>query len=188
MTAAAAIAKAGAVARRRPTPGLRKMAATRLTVAALLLWVLLLRPEMLGGPASYVLVSGHSMEPTLHTGDLVLALDQPSYRVGDVIVYRVPNGPGAGTFVIHRVVGGDAATGYVTQGDNRDTIDPWRPKPHDIAGALEATAPRVGFAFAFLRTPLGLALVAGLTAFAYARRRHASAADAARAASSPSRR
>ena len=36
-------------------------------------WFVVLRPQAIGGPASYVLVSGHSMLPTLRDGDVLLA-------------------------------------------------------------------------------------------------------------------
>jgi signal peptidase I len=138
------------------------------TVALVAAWALALRPNVLGGPATYVIVAGRSMEPTLHTGDFVLALEQESYRVGDVIAYRVPKGdPGAGALVIHRVTGGSARSGYVTRGDNRDGPDEWRPKPGDVLGKRTVTAPRVGLLLTWVQTPLGLAIAAGLAAFLF---------------------
>ena len=101
-----------------------------LTVAAVVFWALFLRPQSLGGPAAYVLVSGKSMLPRYHTGDLVLVEQQSRYHVGEVIAYHVPKGdPMAGAQVIHRIIGGDAQHGFVVQGDNRTAPDVWRPKP-----------------------------------------------------------
>lgn len=163
-------------------PGLRRLvslAATALTVAAAVGWLLLLRPQSLGGPVAYVLVSGASMEPALHDGDLVVARPSEAYERGDVIVYRVPEGEvGAGALVIHRVTGGSAARGYVTKGDNRAREDLWRPRPGDVEGRLWLRLPGAGRALALLRTPLGLALVAGLLAFAYAGRLPAAGSQA----------
>lgn len=137
-----------------------------MTVALVVAWMLVLRPQVLGGPAAYVIVSGESMEPTLHTGDLVVAHRKSSYRVGDVIAYRIPEGEeSAGARVIHRVVGGSASAGYVTQGDNREGRDLWRPKPEDTLGKMWFSVPRVGLALTFLRTPLGLALAGALATF-----------------------
>jgi signal peptidase I len=136
------------------------------TIALIAFWALFLRPTFLGGPATYVIVSGQSMEPTLHTGDLVFALKNSSYRSGDVIAYRIPKGDsGAGAMVIHRVIGGSAREGYITQGDNREGRDQWRPKPHDVLGTMAVSVPRVGLALAFMRTPLGIAMLAGLATF-----------------------
>jgi signal peptidase len=49
-------------------------------------WYIALRPVVLGGPASYVLVGGQSMEPTIHAGSLVVAFRADDYRVGDLVV------------------------------------------------------------------------------------------------------
>src|SRR5436190_23736990 len=105
-------------------------------------WAQFLRPQSLGGSAGYVLVSGQSMEPRYHTGDLVLVLKRKSYHPGDLIAYRVPKGdPMAGAQVIHRIVGGDATHGFVVRGDNRTAPDVWRPKPGDIVGSKALRLP-----------------------------------------------
>ena len=143
-----------------------QIVATAALVALALAWVFFLRPQALGGPAAYVIVSGKSMEPTLKNGDLVVALERSTYRVGDVVAYRVPKGErGAGALVIHRITGGSASEGYVLRGDNRQGDDLWRPKPGDIAGDMRIRLPRVGLLFAFVRTPLGMAAFAGFAAF-----------------------
>lgn len=144
------------------------LAAARLLamLAFVVVWVLLLRPQTLGGPAIWVLVSGASMEPHLHDGDLALTQRRATYRRGDVIAYRIPSGDvGAGTVVIHRITGGNGRTGYATRGDNRARADLWRPTDADVAGRLVATVPAVGSVLELLRTPLILAAFAGLAAF-----------------------
>jgi signal peptidase len=149
----------GSAARR-----LAQVAALALTVAVALVWFFVLRPVSLGGPADYVIVSGHSMEPDLHTGDVVVAFHQHRYEVGDVVVYRVPQGePAAGDRVIHRIVGGSATKGFVMKGDNKQGIDPWRPTERDVVGKEIVTVPRIGTALAEIRSTLGVAIVAGLT-------------------------
>lgn len=153
---------------KRPRSRPARIALTVATVALVVTWALLLRPQLLGGPASYVIVSGHSMEPTLATGDFVVALERSSYRAGDVVAYRIPKGaPGAGALVIHRITGGSPRAGFLTQGDNRDGPDEWRPKPADVLGTPALTLPRVGLFFAWVRTPLGVALAGGLAAFLF---------------------
>ncbi len=145
-----------------------RIAFTVATVAFVAAWAATLRPQILGGPAAYVIVSGKSMEPRLHTGDFVVLVKERSYKVGDVIAYTVPKGEtGEGAFVIHRIVGGSARSGYVTQGDNRRGRDLWRPTPEETLGKMRLAVPRVGLALAFVRTPLGLALVGGLAAFLF---------------------
>ncbi len=146
------------------TSRLLRLASLLVTLAVVACWFVFLRPVSLGGPADYVIVSGFSMEPTLRTGDVVVAFRQGSYAVGDVIVYRVPSGgPAAGDRVIHRIVGGSGSTGFIVRGDNKDGIDPWRPKDDVVVGKARLTVPHVGSALLFLRTPLGIALLASLT-------------------------
>jgi signal peptidase len=129
-------------------------------------WFVTLRPAPLGGPAAYVVVSGHSMQPAFAPGALVVARRQDSYEVGDVIVYRVPRGAsGAGTRVIHRVVGGSRAGGYITRGDNRKWPDRWRPRPRDVEGAKLVAVPGVGRAMMLLGTPLAIGGLLAVLAF-----------------------
>jgi signal peptidase I len=139
----------------------RRLAGWLLLLAAVGVCGVFLRPEVLGGPATYLIVSGHSMEPRLHSGDLVVALRQGTYRRGDVIAYHIPeNQAGAGRLVIHRIVGGSAQGGYITRGDNRNYRDPWRPKRSDIAGEMKLHAPRLGMVPIYAHTLFGMALIA----------------------------
>jgi signal peptidase I len=133
-------------------------------IAAVAAWAVFLRPQLLGGPASYVIVSGTSMQPTLRNGDLILALKRPSYHAGDVIGYHVPSGPGKGTLIIHRIIGGSGEIGFLTKGDNREGPDDWRPKQADVAGRMVLRVPRAGSAITFFHTPLGMAALAALVA------------------------
>jgi signal peptidase I len=112
-----------------------RAASLLLFIAFAAAWFFLARPETLGGPAGYILVSGNSMEPGYHTGDLVATRNHSNYEVGDIIAYRVPKGEdGAGKKVIHRIIGGNGVDGYVTQGDNNNFIDPWHPTNSDVIG------------------------------------------------------
>jgi signal peptidase len=145
-----------------------KAALAALTVLAFLFWAQYLRPQTLGGNAGYVLVSGKSMEPHYHTGDLVLVLRQPSYHVGDIVAYRVPQGDAmAGAQVIHRIIGGDGAHGFVVQGDNRTAPDVWRPKTSDVVGAKVLRVPNAVVLLQYLRSPFLLALLAATFAFVH---------------------
>jgi signal peptidase I len=142
--------------------GLRAGAAVLLVAAAAIAIAL----QMFGGPLTYVVVSGHSMEPALHTNDVAVVLRRTSYERGDVVAFRVPAGEaGAGGIVIHRVLGGTSRAGYLTQGDNRTGRDRWRPKPEDVIGEMAFHVPKLGLASAFLGSPAGLGLAAALLAF-----------------------
>lgn len=127
-----------------------------------LVWAVTFRPTALGGPATFVIVSGHSMEPRLHTGDLVVLRAQEDYKPGDVVTYPVPEGvPGAGRLVIHRIIGGSADTGFTTQGDNRDQPDDWTPTGREVLGAEWFMVPGLGDRIAWLLDPAMLAAVSG---------------------------
>lgn len=92
-------------------------------------WFVLLRPTALGGSTSYILVNGHSMEPTYHTGDLVIVQKHHSYGIGDKVAYRA-----MGEFIIHRIVGGDGTAGFTMRGDNNNFDDPFTPATQNIGG------------------------------------------------------
>ena len=143
-----------------------KSAGIALAILACLFWAQYLRPQWLGGRAAYVLVSGKSMLPRYHTGDLVLVEQQPSYHRGQLIAYRVPKGdPMAGAQVIHRIVGGTAKHGFIVKGDNRTAPDVWRPKPGDIVGAKALRIPNAVLFLQFFRSPIFLALLAACFVF-----------------------
>jgi signal peptidase len=136
-------------------------------IGLVLTWVALLRPQVLGGNAGYVMVTGSSMEPLLHRGDLVIVQRKGGYAVGDVVAYRVrEDDPAAGHVVIHRIVGGSESQGFITRGDNTNGPDVWRPTPDEILGKVWLSLPLAARLLAFLRAPLPLAsLAAGLTVF-----------------------
>jgi signal peptidase I len=122
-------------------------------------------PRTLGGSTSYIAVNGVSMEPTLHSGDLVLVRRADAYTSGDVVAFDTEDGR-----VIHRIVGGNA-DGFVLQGDNRDTEDLWRPTNAQILGKTWLHLPAVGTAVLYLQTPVGLGVVAAALASMLASRR-----------------
>lgn len=131
-------------------------------VALLAAWWFVLGPSFLGGPATYIIVAGESMEPTLHSGDLAVLRSQDGYAAGDIVAYRVPEGEsGEGASIIHRIAGGTAEEGFVTQGDNKNGDDLWRPKPEHIAGKMWFSIPGGGNFLLRLRQPMTLGLLVG---------------------------
>lgn len=133
-----------------------------LAVMLSLVWFIYFRPAFLGGPASYIIVSGVSMEPTLYTGDLAVMQRQAAYAPGDIVAFRVPGG-----HVIHRIVGGSAEEGFITRGDNKTSTDPWRPRPEDIAGRMWFHIPGGGRPLQVLRQPKYILALGGLAAFLF---------------------
>ncbi|MDO8106644.1 signal peptidase I [Isoptericola sp. b441] len=117
-------------------------------------------PSSLGGCTTLTIVSGHSMEPTFYTGDLVVSrCGEPA--VGDIVVYNPPNVGSAR--IIHRIIGGDA-TGWTVQGDNNSFVDPWTPSDRRILGRAVLHIPKVGLVGSVLVSPVtwvSLFLIAG---------------------------
>lgn len=126
-----------------------RIANIALTIVLGVAWFQLYRPQLVGGPAAYAVVEGTSMDGTLSEGDLLVTREHDRYHVGEIVAFHAP----AGIAVIHRIVGGDATTGYVTRGDNRDEPDPWRIYPRDIIGSVALHLPAVGLAVLWLREP-----------------------------------
>jgi signal peptidase I len=140
-------------ARRVRRPWLRALN-IGLSLVLAVFWWNLYRPQLIGGPAAYAIVSGKSMESTLDDGDLVITREHDSYHIGEVIAYQVPPGFGqSGLRVVHRIIGGSAATGYITKGDNRATADPWRLMHRDVIGGVALRIPVAGSLFGILRDP-----------------------------------
>lgn len=127
------------------------------------LFVLLIWPASFGGRFGMVIVAGSSMEPTFALGDAVVTWRE-AVDIGDVILYRVPEGnTGQGSPVIHRVIGGDG-TGWLTQGDNSSNPDKWKPANSDVLGVAKLWVPVGGRVLAAMRSWLLIAAMAGLAA------------------------
>ncbi|MGC3954974.1 MAG: S24/S26 family peptidase [Propionicimonas sp.] len=141
---------------------------SRRTARAVLSWLLLaiaavaLWPASWGGTLGLTIVSGHSMEPTYYTGDLVLTVRQPDYAVGDVVSAVVPEGElGAGGRVIHRIL--SIRDGVIaTRGDNNADLDPWVLAKGDVTGRAILHLPAVGLLWSSQVLPWLIAIVAGL--------------------------
>jgi signal peptidase len=164
MRSSVAIPPRAAVRARLPYARTAAIIAAQIALVTAALWYGL--PQSLGGRADWVLVSGTSMLPHLHTGDLVLVERRSSYHVGEVVAYRVPTGQvGAGHVVIHRIVGGNGRTGWTMKGDNRTARDLWYPTSRDVLGAKFLRIPHAWLVLRFLHSPFFLALLAGMGVF-----------------------
>jgi signal peptidase I len=129
---------------------------SRLLALALLVacWVVL-APIPLGGPASYAIINGNSMEPLYHRGDLVILHAASDYQIGDIVTYRHPDiGP-----VIHRIIG-HTGERWIFKGDHNNFIDPYQPVQAELIGRAWVHLPSVGKVLERLRSPLAMALLA----------------------------
>lgn len=90
---------------------------TLVSIAVMLILFLAFRAA--GG--GFAAVSGKSMEPLFHSGDLVALMKRSDLKKGDIIVFKTGN-----TYVIHRIIYVYEHNGYmcyVTQGDNNPLPD-----------------------------------------------------------------
>jgi signal peptidase len=115
-----------------------------LVILAIFVW-----PSSLGGCTTMTVVSGHSMEPKYHTGDLIVARCGTP-KVGDIVVYQPP-GLESRTLIIHRIASETADGHFVMRGDNNTWDDPWQITGANILGIAQFQIPSVG---SMLRAPL----------------------------------
>lgn len=141
------------------TMSLLRTGRLRLIVSLVLLGVGLVAfaPIQLGGQAAYVIISGNSMEPGFHLGDLVIIRAAASYQVGDIVTYRHPT---IG-FVIHRIVARES-NHFILKGDNNGWLDSFQPTSAQIVGRLWLHLPSVGKVVRQLRSPRNMALLSSL--------------------------
>lgn len=118
-------------------------------------WWFMLAPRSIGGSDTYVVVSGTSMEPVLHTGDLVIAHRQSSYHLGEIVVISIDGGD-----VVHRLWGGSAIKGWQTKGINKLTADLWTIPNKDVLGTKWLVVPKAGSWLRWAGTATGRAVLA----------------------------
>lgn len=136
-------------------------------LCAVAAWVVL-APRAVGGPITYVIASGSSMEPGITSGDLALVRETEDYEIGDVAAYRSAD---LRTTVLHRIVDrkGDR---FVFQGDANSWRDPELPTADALAGTVWLRVPKAGIVLEELRGPAGLGAALALLTLSTWRRGH----------------
>lgn len=121
------------------------------------------------GYGSFI-VTGGSMEPTIHRGSLVIVqpVDPHAVQIGDVITFEQ-----YGQTTTHRVIAiGQNSTGltFKTQGDANTVADPEDKTFPGQVGVVRLATPGIGFAALYLQAywRMALTLVAAITFFACA--------------------
>ncbi len=118
------------------------------------------------GTLPFMPIFGHSMEPTLHSGSLMMIkpINAGDVKVGDIIIYNVPtmvrdyyNYP---PVVSHRVIEVKTvpSLGFRTKGDNTGE-DPFTIRPIDIRGTVGKQIPFLGLPLLFFQSQQGLIFV-----------------------------
>jgi signal peptidase len=155
--------------RRTPLRRATSVATNLLLVVVALAGLGIIVPGLMGYQR-YV-ITGGSMEPTIHKGSLAFdrVVDVQDLEVGDVITYRPPASSGVDHLVTHRIVSIEQEAGkpraLVTKGDANPTADPWR---FQLVAArqpvVERAVPYVGWAFIALADRHTRTLVIGIPA------------------------
>jgi signal peptidase I len=115
------------------------------------------------GMRSFTVMSG-SMEPSIHTGDVVIdrKIRPLDARPGDVVTFSDPSG--RGRLITHRLrslrVQGHTAR-MVTKGDANNTVERWTVPTSGHIGRVELRVWKVGYPLVYAHSRFGLiALVA----------------------------
>lgn len=152
------------LAHRVPAP-LRFTAALAAWAAAALAGGLVLAA---GAPAALgqrpMTVMSGSMQPAIHTGDVVVAepIHPLEARIGDVVTFRAPDG--SGRLITHRVRAMRARDGrveFTTRGDANNAGERWSVAVAGEIGRVSLRVPKLGYAVAWIGTRDGrlLALI-----------------------------
>ncbi len=122
-------------------------------------------PYALGG-RSYTVMSG-SMEPRVHTGDVVAEERIAPRRMhsGDIVTFQDPDVPGR--MITHRVRSTrehDGLVSVVTKGDANNAVERWTIPVTGQLGRVRYRVAHVGYALAYVRTAPGRLLAVVLPA------------------------
>jgi signal peptidase I len=123
-------------------------------------------PQRFGGLTEYAIVNGKSMEPTFHTGDLIIARPADSYRVGQVVVYRIPDDTYSGSYrIVHRLHERTPADKWIIKGDNNEGTDAWEVPDSHIVGRKVVMIPKGGYLLSWMMSPIFIGLCIGMSVF-----------------------
>jgi signal peptidase len=105
------------------------------------------------GARSFTVLSG-SMEPTIHTGDVVVvrSIAPLEARIGDVVTFRDPqNNRKLVTHRLRRVDVVDGTAAMVTKGDANNTTEKWSVSASGRIGRVQYRIPYIGRVFSSVR-------------------------------------
>ena len=108
----------------------------------------------------YVLTG--SMEPTIHSGAVVLTKESDSYVIGDIITFKSQNSEILGQPNTHRIVDINDDGSFVTKGDANNIEDSTFVNFSEIYGKVVWNSGKLewfGSLLAFLTTPFGFFIV-----------------------------
>ena len=107
------------------------------------------------GVGEVVFLSG-SMQPTIEVGSLGIVHEEKNYKEGDIVTYIKDR-----TLITHRIKEIKSEKEIIVQGDANNIAD--EPISKDmIEGRIIFTIPHMGSVLQILKTPYGIAGVAGI--------------------------
>jgi signal peptidase len=132
--------------------------------------VLALAVPFARGGGAFAVLSG-SMEPVIHTGDVVLVgrIAPTDARVGDVVTFRDPEG--TGRLITHRVRSvqvRERTVRLVTKGDAANGLQRWSVPADGSLGRVQYRLWKLGYALGWIHGPLGRLLLVAVPAVALA--------------------
>lgn len=136
-------------------------------IAAVVLFVLFLAVPPIVGIQAYSVTSG-SMEPAIHTGDMVYVRRQRFEQImeGDILTFTIDNGK---MIVTHRVLEkSDLDQSFLTQGDANGQPDGKRVRYEDVLGTVWVVVPGMGYAAAVLGNIWGKLLLMAFMGWLFA--------------------
>jgi signal peptidase len=102
------------------------------------------------------IVKSGSMEPKIHTGSVVIDNTANSYKLKNVITFKVPNSKDTVTHRIVQISTKNSVTSYHVKGDANPTPDPDPVLKSNVVGKVLFSIPELGYLIAFIRTLPGL--------------------------------
>lgn len=136
-------------------------------IAAVVFLVLFLTLPSIAGIQAYAVTSG-SMEPAIHTGDMVYVRKQKFEQImeGDVLTFTINDGK---MVVTHRVLEkSDSDQSFLTQGDANGQPDGKRVGYEDVLGTVWVVIPGMGYAAAVLGNIWGKLLLMSFMGWLFA--------------------
>jgi signal peptidase len=118
------------------------------------------------GMRDLTVLSG-SMEPTIHTGDVVVEhqISPLDARIGDIVSFKDPEEPAV--LITHRVQdiqAHDGVVGFVTKGDANTGVERWKISADGMIGRVDYHVWRLGYLLFWIRGRTGRILLVVLPA------------------------
>ena len=154
----ARVASTGAEPRRRSLASRVAEGIGLLVLAVVVLFLLSLTVGPLLFPYKALPVYSGSMEPTIHTGSVVIdvPVQASDVKVGDIVTFVRPDNQSE--LVTHRVIqveSGPNGRQWITKGDANGAADPWRVPATGSGYKYDFSIPSVGFLLVWLQSPIG---------------------------------